>query len=191
MTGAQLRQLREDLSEAIGRPLSVNDFAKLCGLPPESGGGTILEWENGYGPIGPVSRRSCHCWQSPPIITRSTRYQRERRRLLPGDDAGRDHSPDRLTSHSPGYRRYDQRPIAGSVLKRKDAQREPCSKHRQRDRYYPWPGIEDPVICFLPRKQPIPALKSSCKSLPPAGPIASALDSVSALAGPPVPVTFP
>jgi hypothetical protein len=55
MTGAQLRQLREDLSEAIGRPLSVNDFAKLCGLPPESGGGTILEWENGYGPIGPVA----------------------------------------------------------------------------------------------------------------------------------------
>jgi hypothetical protein len=55
MTGAQLRQLREDLSEAIGRPLSVNDFAKLCGLQPESGGGTILEWENGYGPIGPVA----------------------------------------------------------------------------------------------------------------------------------------
>ena len=42
MTGAQLRQLREDLGEAIGR---VNDFAKPCGLPPESGGGTILEWE--------------------------------------------------------------------------------------------------------------------------------------------------
>src|ERR1700693_2844898 len=38
------------LGEAIGRPLSVNDFAKLCGLPPESGG-TILEWENAYGPI--------------------------------------------------------------------------------------------------------------------------------------------
>jgi hypothetical protein len=55
MTGAQLRQLRKDLGEAIGRPLSVNDFAKLCGLPPESGGGTILEWENGYGPIGSSS----------------------------------------------------------------------------------------------------------------------------------------
>ena len=48
-------QLREDLGEAIGRPLSVSDMAKLCGLPPESGGGTILEWENGYGPIGPVA----------------------------------------------------------------------------------------------------------------------------------------
>ena len=55
MTGDQLKQLRRDLGEAIGRPLSVNDFAKLCGLPPESGGGTILEWENGYGPIGPVA----------------------------------------------------------------------------------------------------------------------------------------
>jgi hypothetical protein len=55
MTGAQLKQLRKDLGEAIGRPLSVNDFAKLCGLPPESGGGTILEWEHGYGPIGPVA----------------------------------------------------------------------------------------------------------------------------------------
>jgi hypothetical protein len=54
MTGAELKQLREDLGEAVGRPLSVSDFAKLCGLPPESGGGTILEWENGYGPIGPV-----------------------------------------------------------------------------------------------------------------------------------------
>jgi transcriptional regulator with XRE-family HTH domain len=54
MTGEELKQLRLDLGEAIGRPLSVKDFAKLCGLPPESGGGTILEWENGYGPIGPV-----------------------------------------------------------------------------------------------------------------------------------------
>jgi hypothetical protein len=54
MTGAQLKQLRKDLGQAIGRPLSVSDFAKLCGLPAESGGGTILEWENGYGPIGPV-----------------------------------------------------------------------------------------------------------------------------------------
>jgi hypothetical protein len=27
----------------------------LCGLPPESGGGTILEWEHGYGPIRPVA----------------------------------------------------------------------------------------------------------------------------------------
>jgi hypothetical protein len=32
-----LKQLREDLGEAIGRPLSVGDMAKLCGLPPEPG----------------------------------------------------------------------------------------------------------------------------------------------------------
>lgn len=36
MTGAELKQLREDLGEAIGRPLSVGDMAKLCGLPPET-----------------------------------------------------------------------------------------------------------------------------------------------------------
>jgi hypothetical protein len=55
MTGDQLKQLRKDLGEAIGRPLTVKDFAKLCGLLPESGGGTILEWEHGCGPIGPVA----------------------------------------------------------------------------------------------------------------------------------------
>jgi hypothetical protein len=55
MTGDQLKKLRKDLGDAIGRPLSVNDVAKLCGLPPESGGGTILEWEHGDGPIGPVA----------------------------------------------------------------------------------------------------------------------------------------
>jgi transcriptional regulator with XRE-family HTH domain len=55
MTGDQLKQLRKDLGEAIGRSLTVKDFAKLCGLPPECGAGTILEWEHGYGPIGPVA----------------------------------------------------------------------------------------------------------------------------------------
>jgi hypothetical protein len=29
MTGAQLKQLRSDLCNAIGRPLTVEDFAKL------------------------------------------------------------------------------------------------------------------------------------------------------------------
>jgi len=52
MTGAQLKQLREDLGEAIGRPLSVNDMARLCGLPPESGGGTILEWKTATDRLG-------------------------------------------------------------------------------------------------------------------------------------------
>ncbi len=43
MTGAELKQLREDLGEAIGRPLSVGDMAKLCGLPPETGPATIVK----------------------------------------------------------------------------------------------------------------------------------------------------
>ena len=55
MTGAELKQLREDLGEAIGRPLSVADMAKLCGLPPETGPGTIAKWEAGAGPSGPVA----------------------------------------------------------------------------------------------------------------------------------------
>ena len=45
-------QLREDLGEAIGR---VNQFAKLCGLRRRAAAATILEWEDGYGPIGPVT----------------------------------------------------------------------------------------------------------------------------------------
>jgi hypothetical protein len=54
MTGSQLKQLRKDIGEAWSTS-KRHRFAKLCGLPPESGGGTILEWENGYGPIGPVA----------------------------------------------------------------------------------------------------------------------------------------
>jgi hypothetical protein len=55
VTGAELKQLREDLGEAIGRPLSVGDMAKLCGLPPETGPATIAKWEAGAGPNGPVA----------------------------------------------------------------------------------------------------------------------------------------
>jgi hypothetical protein len=55
VTGAELKQLREDLGEAIGRPLSAADMAKLCGLPPETGPETIIEWEAGPGPSGPVA----------------------------------------------------------------------------------------------------------------------------------------
>ena len=45
MTGRELKQLREDLSDAIGRPLSAADMAKLCGLPPAGGADTIRKWE--------------------------------------------------------------------------------------------------------------------------------------------------
>ena len=44
MTGPELRQLREDLGEAIGRPLSVADMAKLSGLAPDVGPDTIRRW---------------------------------------------------------------------------------------------------------------------------------------------------
>jgi hypothetical protein len=53
MTGPELRQLREDLGEAIGSPLSARDMAKLCGLAPGNGGDTIRRWEVS-GPSGPA-----------------------------------------------------------------------------------------------------------------------------------------
>jgi hypothetical protein len=56
VTGPELRQLRIDLGEAIGRPLTAADMAKLCGLPRAGGADTILRWEV-KGPIGPVAER--------------------------------------------------------------------------------------------------------------------------------------
>ena len=56
MTGAELKQLRKDLGEAIGRALSTADMAKLCGLVPASGADTIRRWEV-TGPSGPVAER--------------------------------------------------------------------------------------------------------------------------------------
>jgi hypothetical protein len=53
MTGSELRQLRDDLGEAIGKPLSPRDMAKLCSLPPANGGDTIRRWEVS-GPSGPA-----------------------------------------------------------------------------------------------------------------------------------------
>ena len=54
MTGPELKKLREDLGAAIGRPLTVADMAKLCGLPPADGANTIRKWEVA-GPSGPVA----------------------------------------------------------------------------------------------------------------------------------------
>jgi hypothetical protein len=54
MTGLQLRQLREDLGEAIGKSLQAADMAKLCGLPPREGADTIRRWEV-TGPSGPAA----------------------------------------------------------------------------------------------------------------------------------------
>jgi hypothetical protein len=52
MTGPELKQLRTDLSEAIGRELTAADMAKLCGLS-EGGADTIRRWEVA-GPSGPA-----------------------------------------------------------------------------------------------------------------------------------------
>jgi hypothetical protein len=54
MTGPELKQLRNDLGEAIGRPLSAADMARLSGLPPAGGADTIRKWEV-TGPSGPAA----------------------------------------------------------------------------------------------------------------------------------------
>jgi hypothetical protein len=54
LTGAELKRLREHLGEAIGRPLSVADMAKLCGLEGQDGADTVRKWEV-TGPTGPVA----------------------------------------------------------------------------------------------------------------------------------------
>jgi hypothetical protein len=53
VTGPELKQLRSDLGEAIGKSLSVADMAKLCGLAPTDGADTIRKWEV-RGPSGPA-----------------------------------------------------------------------------------------------------------------------------------------
>ena len=55
VTGPELRQLRNDLGEAIGKSLSAAEMAKLCGLPPSSGADTIRRWEVS-GPSGPAAK---------------------------------------------------------------------------------------------------------------------------------------
>ena len=56
MTGPEFKKLRIDLGEAIGRPLTPADMAKLCSLPQAGGADTIRRWEV-KGPIGPVAER--------------------------------------------------------------------------------------------------------------------------------------
>ncbi len=53
VTGSELKQLRKDLGEAIGKDLSLADMAKLCGLAAGSTD-TILRWEV-TGPSGPAA----------------------------------------------------------------------------------------------------------------------------------------
>ena len=54
MTGAELKQLRADLGDAIGNSLSAAEMAKLCGLAPGDGADTIRRWEV-TGPSGPAA----------------------------------------------------------------------------------------------------------------------------------------
>lgn len=45
MTGPELRKLREHLGEAIGRPLTAADMARLCGLTEPGGANAVRRWE--------------------------------------------------------------------------------------------------------------------------------------------------
>jgi transcriptional regulator with XRE-family HTH domain len=58
MTGAEMKDIRHGLSEAIGRRLSLADMAKLCGVKDPEGNGkkTYRQWEEGEAPVpGPVA----------------------------------------------------------------------------------------------------------------------------------------
>ncbi len=55
MTGPELKQLRKDLSDALGKQLSAADMARLCGLAPGAGADTIRRWEVS-GPSGPAGK---------------------------------------------------------------------------------------------------------------------------------------
>jgi hypothetical protein len=54
VTGAELKRLRADLADAIGRPLSAADMARLCGLTASNGADTYRKWEVS-GPSGPAA----------------------------------------------------------------------------------------------------------------------------------------
>jgi hypothetical protein len=56
MTGHELKRLRQDLADAIGRPLSVADMAKLCSLAADTGATTMRKWEV-TGPSKPVAEQ--------------------------------------------------------------------------------------------------------------------------------------
>jgi hypothetical protein len=56
VTGPELKQLREDLGNAIGRSLSAADMAKLCGLAAGKGADTARKWEV-TGPPGEVAKQ--------------------------------------------------------------------------------------------------------------------------------------
>lgn len=70
MTGSEFKKLRADLSDAIGKPLSAADMAKLCGLEPGNGADTIRKWEvtGPSGPAGELLRILAMASDSHPIL---------------------------------------------------------------------------------------------------------------------------
>ncbi|HEY3678103.1 MAG TPA: hypothetical protein VGL45_05250 [Bradyrhizobium sp.] len=70
MTGAELKQLRKDLGEAIARELSAADMARLCSLPSGSGADTFRRWEvsGPTGPAGELLRILAMASESYPIL---------------------------------------------------------------------------------------------------------------------------
>lgn len=54
VTGHELKKLRQDIGDAIGRSLTAAEMAKLCGLAPGNGADTIRKWEV-TGPSGPAA----------------------------------------------------------------------------------------------------------------------------------------
>jgi hypothetical protein len=55
VTGPELKQLRQDLGDALGQALTAADMARLCGLEPKAGADTIRRWEV-TGPSGPAGK---------------------------------------------------------------------------------------------------------------------------------------
>jgi hypothetical protein len=55
VTGPELKKLRQDLGDAIGRRLSVADMGKLCGLETPDAADTVRRWEV-TGPSGPAGK---------------------------------------------------------------------------------------------------------------------------------------
>jgi hypothetical protein len=45
VTGAEFKQIREDIGKAIGRNLSNADMARLCNLPAQGGSETVVKWQ--------------------------------------------------------------------------------------------------------------------------------------------------
>ncbi|WP_291862347.1 hypothetical protein [Bradyrhizobium sp.] len=56
MTGHELKRLRQDIGDAIGRPLSAADMARLCGFGPDADANIIRRWEV-TGPSKPVAEQ--------------------------------------------------------------------------------------------------------------------------------------